>query len=76
MEICRKCGEKVEKEADTCPHCGAKIEKGFFATPWIILAIVIYVVMEIIAGRTVGPKSEPTTETQVVQPAAAEPTDN
>ncbi len=76
MEICKQCGEKIEKEAETCPHCGGKIEKGFFATPWIMLAIVIYVVMEIIAGRTVGPKEEPAPDTQVEQPAAINPQGN
>jgi RNA polymerase subunit RPABC4/transcription elongation factor Spt4 len=69
MDICRKCGEKIEKGSDTCPHCGAEIEKGFFATPWIILAIVIYVVMEILAGRTVGPKPEAQDEIKVEQAA-------
>lgn len=76
MEMCRKCGEKFEKGADTCPYCGAKVEKGYFATPWIILAVVIYVVMEILAGRTVGPKPEPVPKTPVEQPAAAEPQGN
>ncbi|MDX1296595.1 MAG: hypothetical protein R3302_10005 [Sulfurimonadaceae bacterium] len=75
MEMCRKCGETFEKGAEVCPHCGAKVEKGYFATPWIILAVVIYVVMEILAGRTVGPKPEPVQETQVEQ-SAAESQDN
>jgi len=38
------------------PHCDTDLFKGFFALPWIVLAIVIYVVMEILAGRTVGPE--------------------
>jgi RNA polymerase subunit RPABC4/transcription elongation factor Spt4 len=73
MEMCRKCGEKFEKGAEVCPHCGAEVPKGYFATPWIILAVVIYVVMEILAGRTVGPKPEPVPEPQIEQPASTAP---
>lgn len=69
MEMCRKCAEKFEKGAEVCPHCGAKVEKGYFATPWIILAVVIYVVMEILAGRTVGPKPEAVPATEIEQAA-------
>ena len=64
MTKCKSCGEEIEDDAKVCPHCDAEVKKGFFATPWIMLAIVIYIVAEIFAGRTVGvaPKSDTATE--------------
>lgn len=64
MTKCKNCGEQIEVDAKVCPHCGAEVKKGFYATPWIMLAIVIYIVAEIFAGRTVGvePKSDAATE--------------
>ena len=64
MTKCKNCGEQIEPDAKVCPHCGTEVKRGFYATPWIMLAIVIYIVAEIFAGRTVGvePKSENSTE--------------
>ncbi len=64
MTKCKNCGEQIEADAKVCPHCGAEVKKGFFATPWIMLAIVIYVIAELLAGRTVGvePKNDAATE--------------
>jgi len=64
MTKCKNCGEQIEDDAKVCPHCGAEVKQGFYATPWIMLAIVVYVVAELIVGRTVGvaPKSDTATE--------------
>ena len=64
MTTCKNCGEQIEADVKVCPHCGAEVKKGFYATPWIMLAIVIYIVAEILAGRTVGvaPKHDVATE--------------
>ena len=60
MATCKNCGKHIEPDVEVCPYCDAKVTKGFNATPWIMLALVIYVIAEIFAGRTVGvePKSE------------------
>ncbi len=64
MAKCKKCDNNIDPDAKVCPHCGAEVPKGFNATQWIMLAIVIYVVMELLVGRTVGvePRSEPAAE--------------
>ena len=54
MTKCKNCGKEIEADAKVCPHCDAEVKQGFYATPWIMLAIVIYVVAELIVGRTVG----------------------
>ena len=64
MTTCKNCDEQIEADVKVCPHCDAEVKKGFYATPWIMLAIVVYVVTELIVGRTVGevPKSDLATE--------------
>ena len=64
MTKCKNCGEQIEADVKVCSHCGAEVKKGFYATPWIMLAIVIYIIAELIVGRTVGvvPKSDTGTE--------------
>ncbi len=64
MMKCKNCGEQIEADAKVCSYCDAEVNKGFYATPWIMLAIVIYVIAELLAGRTVGvaPADENATE--------------
>ena len=66
MAKCKNCGKQIEPDVEVCPHCGSEVTKGFNATPWIMLAIVIYVIAEIIVGRTVGvePKKETPNEVE------------
>jgi len=65
--MCENCGKKLEADAEVCPHCDTKVTKGFNGTPWIMLAIVIYVIAEIFAGRTVGVEPEPGALKEVVK---------
>jgi len=67
MTKCKNCGEQIEADAKVCPHCDAEVKKGFYATPWIMLAIVIYVIAEIFAGRTVGVAPVESNVTEVVK---------
>ena len=67
MTKCKNCGGQIEADTKVCPHCGAEVKKGFYATPWIMLAIVIYVIAELVVGRTVGVAHESNTTTEVVK---------
>ncbi len=67
MAICKNCGEQIEPDVEACPYCDAKVTRGFYATPWIMLAIVIYVIAEIFAGRTVGVEPERENTKEVVR---------
>ncbi len=67
MITCKNCGKEIEDDVKVCPHCGAEVKKGFYATPWIMLAIVIYVIAELLAGRTVGVAPEKGSATEVVK---------
>ncbi len=64
MKTCKKCGEEITADEKVCPSCGTEVPQGFNAKPWIILAIIILVIMEILLGRGPGAetKSEPTVE--------------
>ncbi len=61
---CKKCGEEISAHEQVCPSCGEEVSQGFNAKPWIILAIIILVIMEILVGRGPGAetKSEPAVE--------------
>ena len=67
MEKCKNCGKHIEPDVEVCPYCDAKVARGFNATPWIMLAIVIYVIAEIFAGRTVGVVPENNTSVEAVK---------
>lgn len=67
MTKCNNCGKQIEKDAKVCPHCDAEVSRGFFATPWIMLAIVIYVIAELLANRSVGVAPEKAAPTEVVK---------
>ncbi|MGB5964648.1 MAG: hypothetical protein WBF77_04145 [Sulfurimonadaceae bacterium] len=67
MAKCKNCGKQIEPDVEVCPYCDAEVKKGFYATPWIMLAIVIYVIAEIFAGRTVGVEPKSTTPEEVVK---------
>ncbi len=67
MTKCKSCGKEIEADAKVCHHCGAEVKKGFYATPWIMLAIVIYIIAELFAGRTVGVAPESDIATEVVK---------
>ncbi len=61
---CKKCGTDMTSDEKVCPSCGAEVPQGFNARPWIFLAIIILVLMEIMMGRGTGSENnvEPTTE--------------
>jgi len=67
MATCSSCGKHIEPEAEVCPYCEAPVSRGFNATPWIMLAIVIYVIAEIFAGRSVGVAPAEKTNKEVVK---------
>lgn len=64
---CEKCGTDMTSDEKKCPFCGAQVSQGFNARPWIFLAIIILMVMEILVSRGTGTESSNEPETEIVK---------